>query len=103
MKEESIQGIQIPDGIAELMLEKMKNLNKGTRDVLMLASCIGNSFDLDTISTVCEKTQIEVENLLLPAVMEGFIYQPSSYNNNGTERYEFSRCGETSCLLFTFS
>ncbi|NLM44268.1 MAG: AAA family ATPase, partial [Clostridiales bacterium] len=89
LKEESIQGIQIPDGIAELMLEKMKNLNKGTRDVLMLASCIGSGFDLDTISTVCEKTQIEVENLLLPAVMEGFIYQPSSYNNNGTERYEF--------------
>lgn len=89
LKEESIRGIQIPDGIAELMFEKLENLNEETRDVLMLASCIGNSFDLDTIATVCEKTQVEVENLLLPAVMEGLVLHSSSYCNSGTNCYEF--------------
>lgn len=88
-KEESAQGIQIPDGIAEFMFEKLKNLNEETRNLLMMASCIGNSFDLNTISAVCEKTQIEAENLLLPALMEGLVFRSSSSSQNGTEQYEF--------------
>ena len=89
LKEEYMQEIQIPDGIAELVIEKMKNLSEKTRDILKSASCIGNNFDLNSISAICEKTPIETASLLLPAIMEGLVFQPTSNGNSETEQYEF--------------
>ncbi|TAE54159.1 MAG: GAF domain-containing protein [Nostocales cyanobacterium] len=44
-----------------------------TQDVLKIAACIGNKFDLHTLSIVCEKSSVEVATDLWKALKQGVI------------------------------
>ncbi|MCP4135126.1 MAG: AAA family ATPase [bacterium] len=68
-----IRDIAITGNVVELMIEKIRKLNSGTRGVLKLASCIGNQFDLDTVSIVCGRTKDESAELLFEALQENLI------------------------------
>ncbi|NSW91777.1 MAG: AAA family ATPase [Firmicutes bacterium] len=70
---EAILGLQMPDDVMDLILEKLQTLPGETISILKLASCIGNTFDIKTLSTICEKTQVETASLIFPAVLEGFV------------------------------
>ncbi|WP_013334723.1 AAA family ATPase [Gloeothece verrucosa] len=72
-----IKTLGITDNVVELMLAKMRKLAPATQQVLRLSACIGNSFDLDTLSIIYEKTTTESFSDLLPAIQEGLI-QPTS-------------------------
>lgn len=94
---ESIQRLQMPDDVVDLILVKLKKLPEKTLGILKMASCMGNTFDLKTLSTVCEKTQDEISSLLLPAIMEGLVLPvshagkvlPASYHNTVADINEF--------------
>jgi len=96
-KTESIRKLQMPDDVAGLILIKLKKLPEKTLGILKMASCMGNTFDLKTLSTVCEKTQDEISSLLLPAIMEGLVLPvshackvlPASYHNTVADINEF--------------
>ena len=45
----------ITDNVVELMIGKLKKLPELTQQVLRLAACVGNSFDLNTLSIINEK------------------------------------------------
>ncbi|MGR3319272.1 MAG: AAA family ATPase [Candidatus Anammoxibacter sp.] len=49
----------ITDNVVDLMVKKIVRLSKDTQNVLMLASCIGNQFDLKTLSVVNERPRNE--------------------------------------------
>ncbi|MCP4113051.1 MAG: AAA family ATPase, partial [Desulfobacteraceae bacterium] len=61
------------DNVVELMAGKIQNLDNSVQHVLRLASCIGNKFDLNTLSIISESLQKQVAESLAPAVNEGFI------------------------------
>ena len=70
-----IQGRNITDNVVELMTGKVQKLEEKTQNVLKLAACIGNQFNLQTLAIVCEKSpretaadlwQAMAENLILP-------------------------------------
>lgn len=69
----TIQNLQMQDDVVGLILEKLKKLPLETQELLKTASCIGSSFDLDTLSIVREMPRNELSSWLLPAVLEGFI------------------------------
>jgi predicted ATPase len=52
-----IEAQDITDNVVELMIGNLKKLPESTQQVLRLAACVGASFDLTTISIVCEKSQ----------------------------------------------
>ena len=56
---EQIQAVPITDNVVELMVSRIKKLPQPTIWVLQLAACIGNQFDLKTLSIVNEKSQNE--------------------------------------------
>ena len=47
-----IEALDITDNVVDLMVGKLKKLPKSTQQVLCLAACIGNSFDLNTLAAI---------------------------------------------------
>ena len=70
---DQIQARGITDNVVELMTQKIQKLPELTQEVLKTAACIGNQFDLKTLSIVCEKPQKETASDLWSAVREGLI------------------------------
>jgi PAS domain S-box-containing protein len=67
----------ITDNVVELMIAKLKKLPELTQQVLRLAACVGNSFDLNTLSIIQEKLPAEIFSGLLPGIEEGVILPTS--------------------------
>ncbi|MEG4352573.1 AAA family ATPase, partial [Microcoleus sp. LAD1_D3] len=70
---DQIQARGITDNVVELMNQKIQKLPELTQEVLKTAACIGNEFDLKTLSSVGKKPQKETANELWSAVREGLI------------------------------
>ena len=68
-----IQAYQITDNVIELMIGKVKQLSDKTQEILKLAACIGNSFDLDTLAIVSEKDAQETQLDLFEALTNGLV------------------------------
>ena len=70
---EDIQQAQMTDNVVELMVSKLQKLPQETQNVLTLAACIGNRFDLQTLSTVHEHSPAEILHKIWDALQEDFI------------------------------
>lgn len=70
-----IYTMQITDNVVELMVRKINALPEKTREILKICACIGNRFDLETISIVNKISIDEVLRYLISAIDEGLVYQ----------------------------
>lgn len=68
-----IKKLYIQDDVVDFMAGQLQKLPTATQDVLKLAACIGNQFDLHTLSIVYEKSETETAAALWQALQEGFI------------------------------
>ncbi|MGM3305049.1 AAA family ATPase [Anabaena sp. WFMT] len=76
---EQIQRVGITDNVVDLMVRKIEKLDKNTQNILKLAACIGNEFNLEILSIVNKKSPIVTAQELQPALQEGLIIP---LNNN---------------------
>ncbi|HEY9600818.1 MAG TPA: serine/threonine-protein kinase PknK, partial [Allocoleopsis sp.] len=72
-----VRALAVSQDVVEFMASQLRKLPDTTQTVLKLAACIGNSFDLATLSIVYEKSQAETAADLWRALQEGLII-PSS-------------------------
>lgn len=72
-----IEQCAITDNVVDLMVQKLRKLPISTQQVLRLVACLGNEFDLNTLSLINEKEASETFSQLLPAIKSGLIL-PSS-------------------------
>ncbi|MEH2453754.1 ATP-binding sensor histidine kinase [Nostoc sp.] len=63
----------VTDDVVAFMAFKLRRLPSSTQNVLQLAACIGNQFDLRTLTIVSEKSEIETAACLWKALQEGLI------------------------------
>lgn len=63
----------ITDNVVELMTGKVQRLDIKTQEVLRLAACLGNQFNLRTLTTVYGKSPTETAVDLWPALVEGLV------------------------------
>ncbi|MEH1945934.1 MAG: AAA family ATPase [Nostoc sp.] len=63
----------VTDDVVEFMALQLEKLPLATQNILKLASCIGNSFDLATLAIVSEQCQINTAAALWKALQEGLI------------------------------
>jgi predicted ATPase/GAF domain-containing protein/tRNA A-37 threonylcarbamoyl transferase component Bud32 len=68
-----INALNITDNVVDLMIGKLKKLPDSAQHVLRLAACIGNRFDLETLSVIYEKSVIDTFQDLMPVLTEGLI------------------------------
>ena len=73
----NIEAQGITDNVVELMIGKLKKLPPMTQQILRLASCVGASFDLNTLAIICEKSPREIFPDLVTAVQSGLILSRS--------------------------
>ncbi|OKH40593.1 serine/threonine protein kinase [[Phormidium ambiguum] IAM M-71] len=68
-----IEAIDITDNVVELTIQKLRKLPESTQQVLQLAACVGNSFDLQTLATIYKRSLLDTYDLLLPAIEENLV------------------------------
>ncbi|NEO42074.1 MAG: AAA family ATPase [Moorea sp. SIOASIH] len=76
---EEIERVSITDNVVELMVSKLEQLDHKTQEVIKLAACIGNHFNLEIISIVNNKSQLVTARELESALDKGLIIP---LNNN---------------------
>lgn len=70
---EQIKKVGITDNVVDLMVRKIDKLNENTKNLLKIAACIGNQFNLEILSVVNRKSQTVTCQELQPALNEGLI------------------------------
>jgi predicted ATPase/class 3 adenylate cyclase len=68
-----IQARELTDNVVELMAGRIRTLDPGIQEVLRLASCLGNTFDLRTLSLVHETEGRDTATALWRLVEEGLV------------------------------
>ena len=69
-----IQGVGIADyNIVELIARNLRKLPEDTQDILKLAACIGNSFNLDILAIAAQKSESETAIALWEALAAGSV------------------------------
>ncbi|MBN1534535.1 MAG: AAA family ATPase [Spirochaetes bacterium] len=71
---ERIGSQEISDNVIEFMIDKLKCLPDRTLKMLQLASCMGNFFDLKTLSVISETTPAAAAEALWEAARQEVIY-----------------------------
>ncbi|MBE9044821.1 AAA family ATPase [Pleurocapsales cyanobacterium LEGE 10410] len=68
-----IQAQKIADNVVQLMAAKMQKLEVVTQEILKLAACVGNQFDLQLLAKVGESSPQETALALWSAIAEGLV------------------------------
>ncbi|MEH2129015.1 AAA family ATPase [Nostoc sp.] len=68
-----VRAIALTDDVVEFMAIQLQKLSTETQEVLKLAACVGNQFDLGTLAIVHEKSQVETAADFWKAVQDGLI------------------------------
>jgi predicted ATPase/GAF domain-containing protein/tRNA A-37 threonylcarbamoyl transferase component Bud32 len=82
---EIIEQRNITDNVIELTIDTLKRLPSVTHHILRLAACVGNNFDLDTLSIINQKSLGDTFAALLPAIQQGVILATSELESVGIE------------------
>ncbi|MEO1374090.1 MAG: AAA family ATPase, partial [Cyanobacteria bacterium J06635_10] len=68
-----VRALAITDDVVEFMALQLQKLPEETQDILKLAACIGNQFDLATLAIVCQKSEAKTADDLWKALQLGLI------------------------------
>lgn len=68
-----VEAMQVTENVIEFMAEKISQLPEKTRDILKICACIGNRFDLESLSVVSGKSIEETLADLTSAIQEDMI------------------------------
>ncbi|MFA5518097.1 MAG: serine/threonine-protein kinase PknK, partial [Spirochaetota bacterium] len=71
---DKIKSMEVTENVVELMAEKISTLSPAGIEILKVCACIGNRFDLETLSIVYEKSMDEIIADLSEVIKEGMIF-----------------------------
>ena len=74
-----IEGTDITNNVVDLMIRKLKKLPQSVQKVLQLAACIGNRFDLNSLSIIHERSSTETSQAVWSAIQEGLVVPTSEF------------------------
>ncbi|MBV6625609.1 MAG: AAA family ATPase [Rivularia sp. (in: Bacteria)] len=69
--------LALTDNVVEFMALQLYKLSESSQNILKLAACIGNQFDLNTLAIVCEKSEADAAVDLWKALQFGLILPQS--------------------------
>nr|WP_228055402.1 ATP-binding sensor histidine kinase [Lusitaniella coriacea] len=86
-----VRQLSLTDDVVEFMASRLHRLPVETQEVMKLAACIGNTFDLSTLAIVSESSQEKIATALWKALQEGLVLPAN-------ETYKFFQGSEKSRL-----
>ncbi|MDB9512031.1 AAA family ATPase [Kamptonema animale CS-326] len=72
-----VRDLVLTDDVVEFMALQLQKLPEATQQVLKLAACVGNQFDLATLAIVSERSPTDAATALWKALQEGLILPTS--------------------------
>lgn len=72
-----VKQLTLTDDVVEFMVGRLRKLPEATQEVLKLAACIGNRFNLETLAAICEGRKDEVATDLWTVLRDGFVIPES--------------------------
>ena len=72
-----VRDASLTNDVLQFMVGRLHKLPTETQDVLKLAACIGNQFDLDILAVVCQQSAEDIANDLWKALQEGLVLPQS--------------------------
>ncbi|BAZ37854.1 two-component hybrid sensor and regulator [Calothrix sp. NIES-4101] len=72
-----VQAAALTDDVVEFMALQLQKLPETTQNILKLAACIGNQFNLSTLAIVSQQSEMDTAAALWKALQEGFILPQS--------------------------
>lgn len=85
---QSLLKLEIPEDVVSFMGVKLRRLPEECLGLVKMAACVGNAFDIETLSIACEKDASTIKSGLQPAIQAGLIL-PGTDTDPGREAYEF--------------
>ncbi|MEH2157841.1 trifunctional serine/threonine-protein kinase/ATP-binding protein/sensor histidine kinase [Nostoc sp.] len=73
----AVKALALTDDVVEFVARQLQKLPNATQNVLKLAACIGNQFDLLTLAIVSEQSETETAASLWKALQEGLVLPTS--------------------------
>ncbi len=95
-----IQEQEITNNVVSLMKAKIHKLCDRTQQLLQIASCIGNQFELNTIALVSDRSHIETIQALKEAIAEGLILPLS--NAHQSLHYGIELTSDRPIIIYKF-
>lgn len=89
--ESDIRNRKISDNAADFLIEIVKTLPETTQELISMAACIGNRFDIKMISSISGKSLKNINENLKPAIANEMIYLLGG-EGLSSEKIEFLFC-----------
>lgn len=70
---EKIHELDVSENVVELLIVKLKKCSQETQDILQIAACIGNHFDVRLLAKITDQPLNLVTERLMEAIKEGLI------------------------------
>ncbi|MBD2444322.1 AAA family ATPase [Dolichospermum sp. FACHB-1091] len=70
---QQIESVSITDNVVELMVSKIDKLSPKTQQILKIAACIGNQFNLEILATINKTSDITTAQELQSSLDEGLV------------------------------
>ncbi len=100
----TIKKEKIPKQVVALLAEKVKSLHADSIEVLKLASCIGNQFDLGTLVLCAKKDKKTILKLLEEPIEKGFVKRVDSQVMQSNRLVsQLQKSTQQTAILFQFS
>ncbi|MEG4841746.1 AAA family ATPase [Microcoleus sp. B9-D4] len=100
-----VRTLALTDDVVEFMALQLRKLPAPTQEVLKLAACIGNQFDLATLAIVDENSPEETASALWKALQDGLILPISEvykfYQAEGNSESVIAKVKKSDQLLIT--
>ena len=99
---EKIEQEKITDNVIEFLIAKLQQLPSATQKMLNLAACIGNVFDLETLTIISQETALQVWGELALAVNKEMIFLLNYLSTSLLIRIEENNV-DLAAIKFSFS
>ncbi|MEO0984787.1 MAG: serine/threonine-protein kinase PknK [Cyanobacteria bacterium J06639_14] len=97
-----VRNAALTDDVVEFMAERLQKLPAATQNILKLAACIGNLFDIATLAIVSQQSNIDVATILWRALQEGIILPQSEVYKFYIERDTEDCIQDSPLILYQF-
>ncbi|NJN73729.1 MAG: serine/threonine-protein kinase PknK, partial [Limnothrix sp. RL_2_0] len=97
-----INALALTDDVVEFMAMQLQKLPDETQQVLKLAACVGNQFDLNTLAIISERSKAEVATALWIALQAGLIIPQSEFYKFYLDDSDFAPTIQPETLNYKF-